>query len=65
MYSYPNLIPLPAVAVERIVAALDAFPFETIHGAWWDRFIERDGSMVVRRSADRYLRAITGQGLRS
>jgi glyoxylase-like metal-dependent hydrolase (beta-lactamase superfamily II) len=65
MYSYPNLIPLPAAAVERIAAALEPFQFDTIHGAWWDRFIERDGSNVVRRSAERYVRAVTPPGLAS
>ena len=65
MYSYPNLIPLPASTVQRIAAALEPFPFDTIHGAWWDRFIERDGSAVVRRSAERYVRAVTDPGLPS
>jgi glyoxylase-like metal-dependent hydrolase (beta-lactamase superfamily II) len=65
MYSYPNLIPLPAAAVERIAAALEPFPFDTIHGAWWDRFIGSHGSTVVRRSADRYVRAVTPPGLAS
>ena len=63
MRSYPNLIPLDATAVQRIVAALDAFDFETIHGAWWDRVVRRDGKEVVRRSAERYVRAI-GDGRR-
>lgn len=65
MYSYPNLIPLAAARVEQIAAALEPFPFDTIHGAWWDRFIDRDGSAVVRRSAGRYVRAVTGLGLAS
>jgi glyoxylase-like metal-dependent hydrolase (beta-lactamase superfamily II) len=65
MYSYPNLIPMPAAAVERIAAALEPFPFDTIHGAWWDRFIASDGSTVVRRSAERYVRAVTPPGLAS
>jgi glyoxylase-like metal-dependent hydrolase (beta-lactamase superfamily II) len=65
MYSYPNLIPLPAATVERIAAALEPFPFDAIYGAWWDRVIERDGSAVVRRSADRYVRAVTDPGLPS
>jgi glyoxylase-like metal-dependent hydrolase (beta-lactamase superfamily II) len=65
MYSYPNLIPLPAAAVERIAAALEPFQFDTIHGAWWDRFIDGDGSNVVRRSAERYVRAVTPPGLAS
>jgi hypothetical protein len=28
------------------------------HGAFWDMVIERDGEAVVKRSAERYLRAI-------
>jgi glyoxylase-like metal-dependent hydrolase (beta-lactamase superfamily II) len=65
MYSYPNLIPLPAATVERIAAALEPFPFDAIYGAWWDRVIERNGSAVVRRSVDRYVRAVTDPGLPS
>ena len=65
MYSYPNLIPLPPSAVHRIAAALEPFEFDTLYGAWWDRFIPRDASGVVRRSVDRYLRAIADPGLPS
>jgi glyoxylase-like metal-dependent hydrolase (beta-lactamase superfamily II) len=65
MYSYPNLIPLPPSKVEAIAAALAPFEFDTIYGAWWDRFIASDGSAVVRRSADRYVRAVTEPGLPS
>jgi glyoxylase-like metal-dependent hydrolase (beta-lactamase superfamily II) len=63
MYSYPNLIPLPASKVRRIAEALAPYPFDTIHGAWWDRFVAADGSAVVRRSADRYVRAVAEPGL--
>ena len=59
MYSYPNLIPLPAAEVQRIADALAPYAFDTIYGAWFDRVIERDGSAVVRRSVDRYIRAVT------
>ncbi len=65
MYSYPNLIPLPPSKVRHIAEALAPFPFAAIYGAWFDRVIERDGSAVVRRSADRYLRAIAEPGLPS
>jgi hypothetical protein len=58
MYSYPNLIPLPAAAIERIVAAFEPFDFDRIYGAWWGRVVAADGKAVVRRSAERYLRAI-------
>jgi glyoxylase-like metal-dependent hydrolase (beta-lactamase superfamily II) len=60
MYSYPNLIPLGEAAVRRIAAALEPFPFDTIHGAWWDRVVRRDGSEIVRRSAERYVAAVRG-----
>ena len=65
MWSYPNLVPLPAATVERIGAALEPFAFETIHGAWWGRVIENDGATVVRRSVERYVAALTEPGLPS
>ncbi|MBA3258988.1 MAG: MBL fold metallo-hydrolase, partial [Gemmatimonadales bacterium] len=37
MYSYPNLIPLSASAVTRIVAALEPFEFERIYGGWFGK----------------------------
>lgn len=58
MYSYPNLIPLPAATVEGIAAAVEPFAFERIYGAWWDKRVERDARQVVRRSADRYRAAL-------
>jgi glyoxylase-like metal-dependent hydrolase (beta-lactamase superfamily II) len=58
MWSYPNLIPLPASEVERIAAALVSWPFERIVGAWWERIVPREGNEVVRRSAERYVRAL-------
>jgi hypothetical protein len=60
MYSYPNLIPLPERAIERIVAALEPFQFERIVGAWWGRVVHAEGKEVVRRSAERYVRALRG-----
>jgi hypothetical protein len=58
MYSYPNYIPLPASAVERIVKAVEPFEYDRVYGAFWDMVIERDGKAAVARSAERYLRAI-------
>ncbi len=58
MYSYPNLIPLPGAEVERIAGALEAYPFDRIYGAWWERKIDRNGMAVVRRSAERYVQAL-------
>ncbi len=60
MYSYPNLIPLPAAEVRRMAAALEPYAFERIQGAWWGTTIARDGSAIVQRSAERYIRALAG-----
>ena len=61
MYSYPNLIPLPAAEVERMADALEPFAFETLQGAWWDTTVPRDAKAIVRRSAERYVRALAGE----
>ena len=58
MWSYPNLIPLPAAEVQRIATALEPWEFERILGAWWGRLVPRDGNEVVRRSAERYAAAL-------
>ena len=58
MYSYPNLIPLGAPAVHRIVDAVSPFPFDRIHGGWFRRAIAADAKGAVARSAARYVRAI-------
>jgi hypothetical protein len=58
MYSYPNLIPLPARTVQQIVDAVEPYPFDRLYGAWCDRVVAYDGKAAVRRSAERYVRAI-------
>jgi hypothetical protein len=62
MRSYPNLMPLSAAAVERIVAPLASFRFQRIYGAFAEREILSDADEAVRRSADRYVRAVSGHG---
>lgn len=58
MYSYPNIIPLPASAIHRIVAALEPFAFDRLYGFQFDLVVREDAKRAVRRSAERYLRAI-------
>jgi glyoxylase-like metal-dependent hydrolase (beta-lactamase superfamily II) len=60
MHSFPNYIPLNARAVRRIVAAVEPFEFDAIYGAWFGRNIPVGGKDAVRRSAERYIAAITG-----
>ena len=62
MRSYPNLIPLPASEVRRIVATVRPYAFDRIYGGWWDRVTPNDGKAAVERSAERYLRWIGADG---
>jgi hypothetical protein len=58
MYSYPNLIPLPARQVRMIVQAVEPYPFDRIYGAWWERVVPEGGKEAVNRSAERYIAAL-------
>jgi hypothetical protein len=58
MYSYPNYVPLSAAVVDRITSTVQPFTFEQIHGAWWDRNVTSGAKAAVRRSAERYKRAL-------
>jgi hypothetical protein len=60
MYSYPNLIPLPAQTVLGMAEKLKPYAFETIQGAWWGTTVRRDAKAIVMRSAERYARALSG-----
>lgn len=60
MYSYPNLIPLPVKAIERMVEALEPYPFERLYAAWFDKVVTTEAKAAVARSVQRYVRAITG-----
>jgi len=57
MYSYPNLIPLPAATVTGMVAALGPYPFARLYGAWYGRVVD-DAKAAVERSAARYVSAL-------
>jgi glyoxylase-like metal-dependent hydrolase (beta-lactamase superfamily II) len=61
MWSYPNLVPLPATEVERIGNALARWSFERIYGAWWDRIVPAGATEAVRRSVARYAAALRGE----
>jgi glyoxylase-like metal-dependent hydrolase (beta-lactamase superfamily II) len=54
MYSYPNLIPLSAREIERIVDRMRGYAFERLYGAWNGRVVVADGLVALERSARRY-----------
>ncbi len=61
MYSYPNFIPLPSSAIERIGALTAPLAFETVYGAWWDKYIPAGAHAVVQRGIERYLRVLSSR----
>lgn len=58
MYSFPNLIPLSANAVRRVVAAVEPFEYDRIYSAWWDTIVPSNGKASVAYSAQRYIAAL-------
>ena len=59
MFSYPNMLPLPAEEASRIAATLAPYPFERVYAAFWHREILVDGKSAVERSLARYVEAVT------
>lgn len=58
MYSFPNLLPLPAREVRRIADRAAEIRFDRIYGAWSDKFIAGGARESVARSAERYIRLL-------
>ena len=59
MYSYPNMIPLNAQKVQHIVEAVAPYAYDRIYGGWWDTVVAGDAKAAVKRSAERYIKAIS------
>jgi glyoxylase-like metal-dependent hydrolase (beta-lactamase superfamily II) len=55
MYSYPNYVPLGRRSVEDILARLEPYAFDRIHGAFPRRSVLVNAKEAIRRSADRFL----------
>jgi hypothetical protein len=58
MYSYPNLIPLPASEITRIRDRAAQFPFDRIYGGWFNSIVVGNAKEAVMRSANRYIQAL-------
>jgi len=58
MRSFPNLVPLNARAVRKIVDAVEPYAYDRIYSAWWDRVCKAEAKARVHASADRYISAI-------
>jgi hypothetical protein len=60
MYSYPNLIPLPAKKVVEISEKVSKLKFERIYNAF-HRIVRENAQDSMKRSAERYIDAIEGR----
>ena len=63
MWSYPNYIPLNAPTIQHVMKCLEPLEYDRIYGAFFVRgkgIVPTRGKEVVRRSANRYLKAIHG-----
>jgi hypothetical protein len=58
MYSYPNYVPLNARSIKGILRALEPHRYDRIYSAFTPGIVASDAAAVVRRSAERYLKAI-------
>lgn len=58
MYSFPNLIPLPASEIRRIRDSIAPYSFERLYGMRFESVVAADAKNVVLRSAERYMRAL-------
>ena len=59
MRSYPNLIPLSARKIRKIVSRVHGLQFDRLYSSWIGEIVTNDAHAAVIRSADRYIQAIT------
>lgn len=59
MYSYPNLIPLPASKVKQIANIVKQIRFKRLYNAF-HRIVKEDADKCVQKSASRYIEALNG-----
>ncbi|MCP3741953.1 MBL fold metallo-hydrolase [Rossellomorea sp. BNER] len=60
MYSYPNLIPLPASKVQQIADQVNHLRFNRIYNAFHG-IVKENANQSVQTSAKRYIKALSGE----
>lgn len=62
MYSFPNLLPLPAAEVSRIAGAVQRLGrFDRLYGAFPHAVVRQGAKQAVARSCERYRAALEGR----
>ncbi|MFN2747474.1 MULTISPECIES: MBL fold metallo-hydrolase [unclassified Bacillus (in: firmicutes)] len=59
MYSYPNLIPLPAGKVKEMADQVKNIPYNRLYNAF-HRIVKQNAGERVQKSAERYIKALQG-----
>ncbi|TPG88821.1 MBL fold metallo-hydrolase [Brevibacillus laterosporus] len=60
MYSYPNLIPLPANKVREMADRVKGLPFNRLYNAFHG-IVAEHANETVQKSAERYIKALEGK----
>ncbi len=60
LWSYPNMMPLPAREVLRIGEALAPWRFDRIYGAFLGKEVLCDAKQVLAKSISRYVELLNG-----
>lgn len=58
MWSYPNMLPLSAATVNKLIHRLDKVTFSQIYGAFAGREMTQQAQSIVRQAAERYIRCL-------
>ena len=59
MWSYPNMLPLPAVTVGNIISQLSCVKFSKLYGAFEGKEIAKNADEIVRRSGEKYIACLS------
>ena len=60
MWSYPNMLPLPAAAIRRIVDGLAPWRYDRLYGAFAGQDVRAGAERIVAESAARYIALLEG-----
>ncbi len=61
MWSYPNMLPLPAATVRRMGDMLERWDFDRIYGAFDGKTVPSGAKQTVRNSVSRYVELLDGK----
>ncbi len=61
MWSYPNMMPLPAATVRGMEERLRPWRYERLYGAFAGQEVLADGPAIVARSARQYVELLAGE----